>query len=163
MGVKRLNAYVYMETKINYIRNDLTIFRDENGYLYANGVYPTKILMQDLPEWYIHCSLYHQYGYISAKDVKELLYVPNYLFDNHLYKDDLLYISYNAKIERQPEADIPLYTGYDESLYGSCIVPFTEAVGRYAGYDVSDILTAMAAKRQWYEEKNSLGDVGTAQ
>ncbi|SHH56840.1 hypothetical protein SAMN02745823_00319 [Sporobacter termitidis DSM 10068] len=157
MANKKLNAHVYMETKTKFIDHKLTVLQNENGYLYANGIYPTKILKQDLPDWYIRCYIYHQYGYISAKGVKQLLYAPNYAFDNHLYKDDCLYVSYNGKIERQSGTDLSIYSGYDEYLYGPCIVSFTQAVGRYSGYDISDILASMAAKKQWYEERNGAG------
>ncbi|MEL7657084.1 MAG: hypothetical protein AAGU75_14400, partial [Bacillota bacterium] len=155
---KRLNAHLYMESKIKYVHNEPIILKNENGYLYAHGRYSTKILKQELPEWYIYCYIYHRYGYISAKGVKELRYVPNYVFDNHLYKDDVLYISYSGKINCQPGAPFNLYTGYDEFLSGPCSVSFTEAVGRYSGYDVSAILAEMDAKKQWYEERNPVDD-----
>lgn len=151
---KKPNAHLYMESKIKYVHHEPIILKNENGYLYANGRYPTKILKQELPDWYICCYIYHRYGYISAKGVKELRYVPNYVFDNHLYKDDVLYVSYSGKIDRQLGTPFDLYTGYDEFLCGPCIVSFTEAVGRYSSYNVLEILAEMTAKKQWYEERN---------
>ena len=66
-------------------------------------------------------------AYLSAAGVKHLLYIPN-KWSNHMFKDDCLYISYNAPIV--PNADsrsFERYTGYDEYIYGGAIVRFLKA------------------------------------
>jgi len=39
--------YEHSEKRYNYIR-------DKNGFLYAKGIYPTRIKSEDLPEWYVY-------------------------------------------------------------------------------------------------------------
>lgn len=40
--------------------------------------------------------MYKRRGFMSAKGVKYLFHKPNYVF-NHLYKDDVLFISYDKE------------------------------------------------------------------
>lgn len=51
---------------------------------------------------------------MSAKDVKYLLYKPNYHFDNHLYKYDTLFISYEYMMQQYFETGCD---GYCERLW----------------------------------------------
>ena len=83
MSQKRIRSTLYMESKIKWIKHELSMEHDPDGFLFASGKYRTKILPQDLPEWLIRGYLYKRFGYISANGVKHLLYVPNYTFDNH--------------------------------------------------------------------------------
>ena len=99
MSKGRIRSNLYMESKIVFVNRELTVKSDPNGYLYACGRYPTKILPEDLPEWFVYGYMYKRHGYISAKGVKHLCYTPNYFVDNHLHKYDTLYISYDKEIE----------------------------------------------------------------
>ena len=92
---------------------------------------------------------------MSAKGVKHLFYIPNYVFDNHLHKDDSLLISYNAPIEPyESENGFNWYKGYDEILGGPVLVEFVKAVEKYSAYDVSDVMKEIARKREFYYERN---------
>ena len=156
MNKKRINSMLYMESKIKFIRNEGSIaISDSCGFLFAQGRYPTKILPSDLPEWYIHGYMYKRHGYISTKGVKHLLYIPNYVFTNHLHKDDILFVSYNTTIEPFiTEFGSKWYKNYDELLSGHLLVDFVEAVGKYSDYDISDIQNEIIRKREFYYEKN---------
>ena len=94
---------MYMIEKIRYDRVEKRhrYVRDPEGYLFADGVYPTKVKPEDLPDWYVYGRYYKCFGYISAKDVKHMVYVPNKTF-NHMFKDDMLYISYQEEISEVP-------------------------------------------------------------
>jgi len=155
MGKKKINATLYMKSKIVFVKRELTVKSDPNGYLYAYGKYPTKILPEDLPEWFIYGYMYKRHGYISAKGVKHLCYIPNYFVDNHLHKYDTLYISYDKEIEPyKTEHGSIWYKGYDNAVGSHLIVEFVRAVGKYSDYDVSDIIKEIEKKREWYYEKN---------
>jgi len=99
--------------------------------------------------------MYKRHGYISAKGVRHLLYVPNYTVNNHLHKYDMLYISCNEKIEPHESGNgLFHYKGYDDVLSGHLIVDFVRAAAKYSGYDVSGILKEIVSKREWYYERN---------
>ena len=154
MNKKHISAALYMESKIKY-RKEFTVLTDPNGYLYADGVYPTKILPEDLPEWYVHGYMYKRHGYMSAKGVKYLLYNPNYTFHNHLFKYDSLFISYNEPIEPyEDEHGLHWYKGYDHVLSGPVLVNFVEAAKKYSGCDTSGIFEEIVRKKEFYYEKN---------
>lgn len=77
----------------------IRVFKDHHPrYIESNvgtlfsGHHRTKILAQDLPEWYIYGRYYKYWGYMSTKGISDLLYVPN-KFVNHFLKDDWRYIS----------------------------------------------------------------------
>ena len=144
-----------MESKISWINRELTIIEDPDGYLFACGRYRTKILPADLPEWYVYGYMYKRHGYLSAKGVKHLLYVPNYTVENHLYKYDTLYISYKDKIEPYENDHGSIwYRGYDDAVGSWLIVDFAKAAGKYSGYDVSDIIKETKRKQEWFYEHN---------
>lgn len=150
-----IRAHIYMESKTRRSGRKQEWITDPNGYLFSGGIYPTKIKPSDLPEHYIYGYMYHQHGYISTKGVKHLVYKPNYVFDNHLFKDDFLFISYDSPIV--PDHNQPIYNwyaGYDEVLSGSIICKFVDAAARFSNYDMSDILLELQRKRDWYKERN---------
>ena len=154
---KKIRSTLYMTGKItrNPSTKELMLERDPQGFLFSKGIYRTKILPEDLPEWFVYGYLYKHHGYISAKGVKHLLYVPNYTFDNHLHKYDALYISYGTEIEPyQNEMRFKWYKGYDYIVDGHLIVDFTDAAEKFSNYDVSEMRQEIARKRAWYYERN---------
>ncbi|MDL2288228.1 hypothetical protein LJC32_02485 [Oscillospiraceae bacterium OttesenSCG-928-F05] len=155
MNKKRIRSTLYLERKIKWIKNGLTVVQDPGGFLFADGKYPTKILPEDLPEWFVYGYLYKQHGYISAKGIKHLLYVPNYAFANHLHKDDMLFVSYDAEVEPlESENGFHWYQGYSHVISGLLILEFITAAQKYSGYDVNDIQKEITRKRAWYYEQN---------
>lgn len=154
MSKKKIQATLYMESKL--LLKEWRVEHDPGGYLFAGGRYRTKILPADLPEWYVYGYLYKRHGYISAKDVKHLLYVPDYAFSNHLHKYDTLLISYDEDIEPfKSEDGFSWYKGYKHAIGGPLIVNFVEAVGKHSNYDVAEIRKELKRKREWYDERNS--------
>jgi len=155
---KRIKSTLYMEGKISrdISTRELVLERDPQGFLFSNGIYRTKILPKDLPEWFVHGYLYKRHGYISAKDVKHLLYIPNYTHDNHLHKYDALYISYGTEIV--PDQSVmgfsTWYKDYDHIVDGNLIVKFVEAAEKFSNYDVCEIRQEIARKQAWYYERN---------
>ena len=148
-------AKLYMCDKIKHVKKELMIEKLPHGYLYADGRFPTKILPEDLPEWYVFGYMYKRHGYLSAKGVKHLLYKPNYWVDNHCHKYDTLYISYDKPIEPyEVEHGSTWYKGYDHAIGGNLIYDFVKAAGKFSSCDVSDMLREIEKKRAWYYENN---------
>lgn len=150
---RKATATLYTHVRFhNRLREDT---RNPDGYLYAYGHYRTKIFPSDLPEWYVRGYMYKTQGYMSAKGVKHLYYKPNYVFDNHLYKYDTLFISYDEPITPTvSENCFNWFEGYKHVLDGSTMVDFLDAVEKYSNYDVSEIRKEFEKKEKWYYERH---------
>jgi len=58
MSQKRIRSTLYMESKIKWIKHELRVEHDPDGFLFAGGKYRTKIQPEDFPEWFIRGYLY---------------------------------------------------------------------------------------------------------
>lgn len=126
--------------------------RDKDGFLFAKGIYRTKIRPEDLPDWYVKGYIHRQEGYLCAKGVRYLLYKPNYL-TGHRNKDDFLFISYNDPIEPDAEDRRGIwFHGYDHVVWGDMINDFLQAAKRHSNYDISSIMEELEKKERWYQE-----------
>lgn len=149
---KRIVAKLYMETPIG--RRAFEEYHSD-GTLLAHGHYKTKIYASDLPPWFLYGYMYKRHGFMSAKDVKYLLYKPNYHFDNHLFKYDTLFISYEKPIIPMTYDDsFDWYDGYDYVLDGNAMERFLDLVDQYSDCDTSSIRAEMEKKKAWYKERN---------
>lgn len=140
---------MYRDHQFRYTKNaDDTLF---------SGHHKTKILPADLPEWYIYGRYHKCWGYMSAKGITDMLYVPN-KHVNHFLKDDVLFVSYGGKIEEVTPTDSTLlysrYTGYDESVWGSEILYILQAARLYSNYDISDLILQIKDKKAWLIERH---------
>lgn len=146
--MKRFASTLYLPLRRNSKTRDYE--PDPDGYLFAKGVYRTKIKPCDLPEWYVRGYIHRQEGFVSAKHVKHLLYKPNYA-TNHLHKDDLLFISYDKPIEPDAEGTHGIwYHGYAHIVHGPMIVDYLEAVAKHSDYDTKEIMREVRKKERWY-------------
>lgn len=150
---KRITSTLYMPLRRNPSTKQYE--PDEHGYLFSRGIYRTKILPSDLPDWYVYGYIHRQYGYISAKGVCDLLFRPSYQ-SVHLFKDDLLFVSYKSPIEPDKESTQGIwFHGYDHIIFGSMIIPFLEAVKKHSAYDTSEIMLQIERKKEWYSKTHS--------
>lgn len=148
--MKRFASSLYLPLRRNSQTREYE--PDPEGYLFAKGMYQTKIKPADLPEWYVFGSIHSQNGYISAKGVKHLLYKPNYS-TNHLHKDDVLFISYDKPIEPDEDGTHGIwYHGYAHMVYGHMIIDFLNAAKKYSDYDTRAIMRDVRKKERWYKE-----------
>ena len=85
---KKQYANFYTDRKFKSINHNLVEVHNENNYLFAKGIYKTKILENELPEYFVKLYLSIKYVFVSVKNIKDIKYKPNYS-TNHLYKDDL--------------------------------------------------------------------------
>ena len=96
--MKKINADWYSKGKLD--RKTWRPTDEKNNFLYSKGFYPTKIKEKDLSKDYIKIrsrTLWYMTGFVKTSGVKDLYYT--YLKENHLFKDDYLYISYYKKIK----------------------------------------------------------------
>lgn len=102
-------------------RNGQPIWKDNDGYLFREGIWRTKVKPEDLDEEYLQVYLYGGHNYLSTKGFTHVIYHPNYIF-NHVYKDDIIYISYHGLMEKPERKDATCYyeiTDYNVIVGGS--------------------------------------------
>ena len=148
--MKRFRSNLYTVQKIVCTEGRHIHVENKDGYLFAQAIYPTKIKAEDLPEWYVYGRYYKCFGYLSAKGVVDMKYVPS-KYSNHFLKDDFLFISYSTPISEKPEASsiIDAYIGYDERIYGNEILSFLKAARKHSAYDISVIVQMIQDKADW--------------
>ncbi len=145
---KRFRSKVYYTEKYRWENHHFVRTVNKDGYLFSGNV-STKILPKDLPEWYIYGRYHKRFGYICAKGVVDMIYVPN-RYTNHFLKDDDLFISYSGKIIHKENArSWPEYEGHDEVVFGSDILTFLKAAKIYSNYDITPIVEQLREKQIW--------------
>ena len=147
--MKKLSPY-YTDGRIRYNRKKGSYFyQDENNYLLAKGIYNTKIKEENLPDYYIKLWLYPRHIYLSLKDINDIAYKPNFIF-NHWRKDDSLYISYKGKLNINEKG---YCDNWDILVYGIEIDHFVNKLEKY-GYDkvkIKEIKSLMNKKDKWFK------------
>lgn len=117
-------------------------------YTLFSGHYKTKIVEEDLPEWYVYGRFYKMWGFLSTKGITDMLYIPN-LWVNHFLKDDCLLISYGGKIELNPDDEsYDKYIGVDERVWGNEILNVLKGAEKFSGYDISAIVEQIREKKR---------------
>lgn len=153
---KRAKATLYMMSPIS--RRYREGNPDPEGHLLSHGRYRTKLYPPDLPEWYVYGYMYKRHGFMSAKGVKHMVYEPCYS-SNHLYKDDVLFISYDKEIVPvTDEHGFSWHHGYDLILSGPILPEFVDAAEKYSNYNVDALREELAKKKEWYYEQNNARD-----
>ena len=84
---------------------------------------------------------------MSAKGIKDLAYRPQKHW-NHMFKDDVLFISYEKQITHTGDT-VTSFDGYDELIFGRTIIVFLLAAEKYSGYDITGIKQQIEDKRMW--------------
>lgn len=152
----RIRAHFYSVGKYKISGGNLRLLTNDTGYLYSGGQYITKLKAEDLPEWYIRGYYYKRHGFMCAKGVKYLLYKPNMVF-NHMFKDDILFVSYGEPMTLVEEKDSIIKhmwaDHYDEFVSGGDIVSFIRAVDKHSPEcDTTLIKRQIEEKRLWLKE-----------
>ncbi len=143
-----LENYVFRNGKIYWMEND-------DGTLFYER-YKTKILPEDLPEWYVYGRYYKRFGYLSTKGIKDMVYIPN-LWINHFLRDDFLLISYSGKIKiinDNARSFFEKYDGYDYQIHGSEILNILKGAKIYSNYDIEPIIEQIKEKKKILQEKH---------
>ena len=126
----------------------------DNPFLYSLGQYPTKITEEDLPEHYIpiHCRVIrYLHGFLKTSGIVDMDYT--YCEENHLFKDDYIYISYSGKLKwKQGTWGFPDCINYDVCVDGSDIIDIVLAAEKYSGFDTSEVRKKIEEKRIWLRD-----------
>lgn len=140
-------ANYYHDGKLKFNKK-LCYYKDSDNYLFSEGIYKTKIKEDDLPDYFVKLWLCPRYEYISLKNIKDIIYKPNF-FTNHWRKDDLLYLSYDNEIVIDNNGYV---VNYDVALYGSSIDYFISELEKYDydQYKLDEIKKLMNKKDKWY-------------
>ncbi len=139
----------------------------KNPYLFAFGRWPTKITPDILPEEYLKIrsrSIWYMTGYVRTSGIVDIKYYWS-RWNNHLFKDDYLFISYDKPITLTTDQyGSKCYEGYDLKFCGDCIIPIILAAEKHSGYDSIELRKEIEIRRRhfWecypYEYDRQIGD-----
>ncbi len=150
--MKRIKAYIY--TKGHFGKRNRETLDTDSQFLYSGGIYPTKIEEKDLPEYYckIHSrSIWYMEGFVRTIDVKYIDY--SFVDENHLFKDDYIYISYNKPIRTIKNGWSYMdYEDYDVHISGNDIIPILFFIEKYSpNVDTSHVRKKILKKFNLYK------------
>lgn len=138
-----LGDYKHIDGRICYVTN-------EDGTLFS-GHYRTKIKPEALPAWYLYGRYYKRFGYLSAKGITDMVYLPS-RFSNHYLKDDCLLISYGGSITETSNPNISTYErfqGWDERVWGNEIITILRGARKYSGFDIAPFIEQLKQKKEY--------------
>lgn len=149
---KRITANLYTRGKFgNRLRETLDT---KNPFLYSLGRYPTKITAEDLPENYVEFqsrAIWYMTGYLKTSDIFDIGYT--WIKENHLFKDDYIYISYKEKLRIETNKwGFKDYTNYDVCICGNSIIDIVLATEKYSNCDTSFVRSEIEKKRIWLRD-----------
>lgn len=150
----RFKRHLYTTERIIFDGKEHRYIENDDGTLFS-GHYRKKIKPEDLPEWYIYGRYYKLWGYLSAKGIVDMLYLPN-MYINHFLKDDFLLISYDEKIRENMDTRTCMFekhTGWDERICGHEILGILKGARKYSNYDISAIIEQIKEKQKVFKEK----------
>ena len=149
---KKLNSYLYTEGKFG--RRGREVLDTNNEYLYSKGKYPTKIRTEDLTEDYIKFRsrvIWYMTGYVKTFRIVDIGYTS--IKENHLFKDDYLYISYKEKLKFEKNRFGFLdYADYDLCICGNSIIPILFAIEKNSKIDINSVKEKIYDKVNWYKK-----------
>lgn len=127
---KKYNSPAYFIEDIRHCK-----YVSNAPYLYSKFNYNTKIVEEDLPEWYVHGRFHKRWGYISSRGIAKIKYYPN-MWINHYLRDDNLKIIYDDGFEIHVD-------GYD-------IVEMILAIEKYNNVDLTYLKKKVNFKATFY-------------
>lgn len=149
---KRISAHFY--TKGKFGRGIRETVDTNNPCLYAYGRYKTKIREEELPDDYIPIhsrSIWYMQGFLKTTGIVDMDYT--YCKENHLFKDDYIYISYTEKLQTKiSQWGYPDIINYDVCISGNDIVDIVLAAEKYSGFDTRQIRKKIEEKRVWLRD-----------
>lgn len=152
MRKKKINSFIYTCGKFG--KRCREILDTDNPNLYAQGRYPTKINANDLPDDYLEIqsrTLWYMTGFIKTSGVKDVKY--SWVKENHLFKDDYIYLSYNGPILKETDKyGITDFKNYDVCVCGNDIVNIVLWIEKYSDIDTTEIRKQIEAKRIWLRD-----------
>ena len=149
---KRINSFIYTNGKFG--KGWRETCDTDNEFLYSHGRYPTKITADDLPEDYLKINsraIWYMDGYLKTSGIVDMKYT--WVKENHLFKDDYIYISYKEPLCAEANRRVYLhYTNYDVCVCGNDIVDIVLAAEKYSGFDTAEVRAEIEKKRVWLRD-----------
>ena len=130
------------------VRDEGDVLKDARGRI-------AKFTSNDLSPWYVYGRYYKQFGYMSARGVKYIEYLPS-CWTEHFLKDDCLLVSYRAEITQDPSRGTGVFSllGYDERIWGSEILYFLRALKKYSpSVDSLSVIEKIKKKQDFLRKK----------
>lgn len=157
----RFRNRLYWIQRIGRKDGHLCYITSDDGTLFS-GNHKTKIKPEDLPEWYVYGRYYKCFGYMSAKGITDMVYLPS-KFSNHFLKDDCLLVAYGGKIEEKNDgctySRLDRHTGFDEHIWGNEIVSILKGARKHSDYNIEPFIEALREKAAWMAQ-NFADDYG---
>ncbi len=150
----RFKNNLYTIEDIKNVNGELMYVQNEDGTLFS-GKYRTKIKPTDLPEWYLYGRYYKRFGYMSAKGITDMVYIPS-RFSNHYLKDDCLMVAYGGKIIENDDKKSGIYerySGWDECIWGTEIVTILRGARKYSEYDITPFIEKLKWKKEFMQKE----------
>lgn len=148
----RFRNRLYTIENLKHVDGHLRYVTNDDGTLFS-GPYRTKIKPEDLPEWYLHGRYYKRWGYMSAKGITDLVYIPS-RFSNHYLKDDCLLISYGGSITETSDPNLSpceRYQGWNERVWGNEIITILRGARKYSGYNIEPFVEKLKWKKEFMQ------------
>ena len=150
--MKRLNSFIY--TKGKFCRGYGRPVDTDTEYLYSKGRYKTKIKKEDLTDDYIEIHsrvIEYMTGYLKTSGIVDIDY--QYILENHIFKDDYLYISYKEKLKKEKASyGREYFVNYDVCICGNDIIPILLAIEKNSNINIDKVKEKIYYKVSWYKE-----------
>lgn len=151
--MKKIKSNLYTKGKFDR-KNFRNTLDTENEFLYSKGMYSTKIKEEDLPKDYIKFqsrTIWYMKGFVKTSGVKDVYYT--YIKENHLFKDDYLYVSYDKKIEVvKDEFGFNNVINYDFCICGGDNIKVLFAIEENSDVDTKEVRNKITEKFNWWKE-----------
>lgn len=150
--MRKLNSNLYTKGKID--RNTWRPTDEKNELLYSMKWYPTKIKEEDLPEEYTKFkskTIWYMTGYLKTSGIVDIDY--EYTKNNHLFKDDYLYISYDKKIEIvKGKYGNDEVRNFDFMICGVDLIKVLFAIEKNSNIDTTEVREKIKEKFEWWKK-----------
>ena len=90
--------------------------------------------------------------HLSAKGIESMLYRPSFEKPWHLFRDDVLAVSYSTTVTENEKGEIQ---GADHIIWGADILPFLKAASFHSPRVTSSALRKLEEKLRWLESFTS--------
>lgn len=95
--------------------------------------------------------IWYMYGYLKTSGIVDMKYT--WMKENHLFKDDYIYISYKEPLQAEVNSwGFIKYTNYDVCVCGNDIVDIVLAAEKYSGFDTTEVRAEIEKKRVWLRD-----------
>jgi len=127
-NILELKEYKEVKKKVEY---ELLTKEDDEAFLRNRKTGRiTKLIEEDLPEWY-YKNYSYRYWYYKLKGITDIAFIGS-PFDNHISKDSRFYLHYHGKLDKDENERPVNEEKWDSSTWRCNVVNFILAVDKYS-------------------------------